>query len=126
MLENSATNVNKKDLTGRTALMSVVEYGWAKYNQDEIVEILLQAPQININAIYPDTGETVMKLAEKNGRTKIIELLQEYSIKQAKLKALQKKQFNDCIVGFLLTLEQIGALILTVQQDLVGHCLMRH
>ena len=115
MLENSATNVNKKDLTGRTALMSVVEYGWAKY---EIVEILLQAPQININALYPDTGKTVMEMAEKNGLTKITKLLQEYSIKQAKLKALQKKQFNDNIVGFLLTFEQIGALIHTASKSI--------
>ena len=114
MLENSATNVNKKDLTGRTALMSAVEYGWAKY---EIVKILLQAPQININAIYPDTGETVMEMAEKNGLTKITKLLQEYSIKQAKLKAMQKKQFNDNIVSFLLTLDQIVALLHTASKS---------
>ena len=119
MLENSATNVNKKDLTGRTALMSVVEYGWAKYNQDEIVEILLQAPQININAIYPDTGKTVMEMAEKNGLTKITKLLEEYSIKQEKLKAMQKKQFNDNIVTFLLTLEQIGALLHTASKSIL-------
>ena len=117
MLENSATNVNKKDLTGRTALMSAVEYGWAKYNQDEIVEILLQAPQIDINTTNPDTGETVMKLAEKNGLTKITKLLQEYSIKEAKSKAMQKKQFNDNIVSFLLTLDQIVALLHTASKS---------
>ena len=119
MLENSSTDVNKKDLTGRTTLMLVVEYGLAKYNRDEIVEILLQAPQIDINTTNPDTGETVMKLAEKNGRTKIIELLQEYSIKQAKFKAMQKKQFNDNIVSFLLTLEQIGALLHTASKSIL-------